>query len=1197
MSEDSNLPTPPPSPEERPVQPETGSPSGGLDGDSWLLDVGPEPGTEYEEHESVPALPLDWNEGAPAAEWEQGTEAAEAPSAFAEGVEVFEEAAVYGEVPEGYEDFGDGGETSFIEPPPRSRPVIEAILPGSLAMLLSFAGIAVWSFLRTPTSFNENVELARSEHEIHFTPDDEVELAKPLQLPSSGPSDDRVAGWMEIGQTASDLSEPDELGYASSTADEVASYASVSTGPEPTVVTAVEPMEMVPQEDETVPEPDSTALTVLEALGAAEPVVTEPQATEPQAIEPQAIEHQAIEPTPATTAAAEVTGDTPAAMEPEALVAEAPAAVMVEEQKAPVAIEPEPVAAEISMEEPAEELVAETTEEIPAGGMLQELLGDLTGWKVVAVEVVGEPDAGATLDPLVTAEPRPYQGPGCVAAPLERLSDGPFEAVAAADEPEADGAGALATEDGAELDSGAYAPSWLMALVAPASPVADALAEEAPTVAQLSLPEPEVNAVIEEPAVSPEPFDWTSRSWAPEVAMSEVGLPEVDEPYEPRVVEIEVFGAVEEEVAVAAESTMDEVVLQEESLEAEVPPMEAPAAEAVGVAALGWPSDWPSPWEPEPAAPERTLEIVEAPVPAEMAEATEPWIDASPGDEVAEAEIPGVEGAPSDPADVVAPVALTEPIVEVATTPEAPTMFEDPVAAVEVEESLPVEPALEEIASAEPNLDAPVLEEPRALEPTDEAPAIEVAAVDTLPEPHVATDETSLEAPSLTAIGWPADWPMTWDAEPIQVSEPPAVAAVEAPEESLWEADAAEPIHAPAPEAEALALDTEPQSEPTEPAAVLEPVGESAAMVAEMEPAAPLAAEAEPLEVIEPAPTAELVAAADEAPATTDDGDFESLSGHGEDAFEVDAPPTESHAELATEILEPATEVAVAESDEAIESAPLTELDGDVAEAAPSEDVEEEAAVAMVGPALPEIAPVLLPPSPDLVSDLHAELSMDDSAMTQETGVPGFEVAASIPAAEEGGVEAEFESISSAGTIPQKEVAVEVVGSLTEEAPARRRRQLLERVEDERYWRFKSVPSRKFNDDEMVFTPNVGNVRVVLKGGEAFDGRLHSVGQGKIMLDTKMGRMAVDARRADRVDRITDDRSVLRGPATTTSTAGLKRVRVKTDGGVFYGHLVSRAGKRVTLLMDEGFRITLESDDVTEAADRRGGRLRRVDQR
>ncbi|MGB0332416.1 MAG: hypothetical protein ACPGPE_11445 [Planctomycetota bacterium] len=346
MSEDSNLPTPPPSPEERPVQPETGSPSGGLVGDSWLLDVGPEPGTEYEEHEAVPALPLDWSEDAPTAEWEQGTEA---PPAFAEGVEVFEEAAAQGEVPGGYEGFGDGGETSFIEPPSRSRPVIEAILPGSLAMLLSFAGIAVWSFLRTPASFNENVELARSEHEFHFTPDDEVELAKPLQLPSSGPSDDRVVGWMEVGQTVSDLSEPDELGYSSSTADEGPSYASVSTGPEPTVVTAVEPT--VPQEEEAVPEPDSTAQTVLEALGAADPVITEPQAAGPRAIELTA----------ATTAATESAGDMTAETEPGALAAEALAAVVVEEQEAPVAIEPEPVAAESSMEE----LIVETTEETP----------------------------------------------------------------------------------------------------------------------------------------------------------------------------------------------------------------------------------------------------------------------------------------------------------------------------------------------------------------------------------------------------------------------------------------------------------------------------------------------------------------------------------------------------------------------------------------------------------------------------------------------------------------------------------------------------------------------------------------------------------------------------------------------------------------------------------------------------------------
>ena len=122
MSEDSNLPTPPPSPEERPVQPEAESFDGGLDGDSWLLDVGPEPGTEYEEHESVPALPMEWDGGSPSPEWGQGAAAPAAAPAFAGGVELFGESEAYGAFPEGYEAFGDRCGTSFSQPSPRSPP-------------------------------------------------------------------------------------------------------------------------------------------------------------------------------------------------------------------------------------------------------------------------------------------------------------------------------------------------------------------------------------------------------------------------------------------------------------------------------------------------------------------------------------------------------------------------------------------------------------------------------------------------------------------------------------------------------------------------------------------------------------------------------------------------------------------------------------------------------------------------------------------------------------------------------------------------------------------------------------------------------------------------------------------------------------------------------------------------------------------
>ena len=1207
MSEDSNLPTPPPSPEERPVQPGAEGFNGGLEGDSWLLDVGPEPGTEYEEHESVPALPLDWDEGAPAAGPEPVVETPEAAPVLAEGFDVFEESEVYGEAAGGYEDFGDGGEASFIEPAPRSRPMVEAILPGTLAMLLSFGGIAVWSFLRTPTSFNENVELARSEHEIHFTPDDEVQLAKPLQLPTTAPTEDRVAGWMELGQTADDLSEPDELGYASSTADEEPSYASAPTGPESAVVATVDPV--TPEAEEASPESNPAALTVLEALGAADSVITEPAAPQPVLEEvvqgPVAVEAPVEESEAPRVVVAEPQEAAPAVVEPEPLEALVPA-------------ESEPVASLEPLEEPAPEPMGEVAEEVveerSASGNPQEALAAAAGEDASAFEVAGESDvdvasvsdgaevaaeaapSGATA-PLDFEGPRPFQGPGVVPEPLEPLSDGPLELVAEPDE--LDGIGA----DSSEPEPGAFASSWLMALVAPALPVPDATPVDAPTLAQVSLPEPDVQTAVEAPADPPAPFDWTARSWAPEVAMSAVDLPE---PYEPRVVEIEVFDAVEDEVAVAEVSAAEEVVLSQEVPSGETPSTDSPSAESTSsgtpsieapvVAALGWPSDWPSPWdsevtepaqafEPEVAVSESATEPVDEPTQSEVIEVAEV--------EVAATEVTGPEEVPAEQADAPALVAVAEPAPGSPAIADDPSMGEEPAAAPSTEQ-----PALEEVAFVEPDPAGPTAEEFTALEQAVEEPVTEVAAAEPTSAPEVDPEEPSGEVASLTAIGWPSDWPMAWDDQPMTVVDPAAVAAAEAPEENPGELDGIEPN----PEPEAIAEVTAPQPEPNEPSIAAEESAEVATLVAADGPAAeldPVVGASEALEVSDAGPETDLAAATEDAPAvaentTAENTAMEALALPGEHV----APGADAPSEETLAAADPAAEEAATEPAEATLAEPLDEPGGDVAQAASSEEAEAPAAVAFVGPAQPEFAPVLLPPSPDQVSDLHADLAAEDHSAAQGSELAGQEVAASIPvAAARGSVEAELETVSSAGAIPQDEVAVEVVGSLAEEAPTRRRRQLLERIEDERYWRFKSVPSRKFNDDHMVFTPNVGAVRVVLKGGEAFDGRLHSVGQGKIMLDTKMGRMAVDARRADRVDRITDDRSVLRGPATMTSTSGLKRVKVKTDGGVFYGHLVSREGKRVTLLMDEGFRITLESNDVTEAADRRSGRLRRVEPR
>ncbi len=140
------------------------------------------------------------------------------------------------------------------------------------------------------------------------------------------------------------------------------------------------------------------------------------------------------------------------------------------------------------------------------------------------------------------------------------------------------------------------------------------------------------------------------------------------------------------------------------------------------------------------------------------------------------------------------------------------------------------------------------------------------------------------------------------------------------------------------------------------------------------------------------------------------------------------------------------------------------------------------------------------------------------------------------------------------------------------------------------------MPKSKLGSDKFYLTPNVGNVRVIFDGGESIDGRLHGVGAGKVILDTKLGRMTLDSDRTERIDRLGGGRRAeLRSPSDSfASTKGLDRVKVRAAGGVFYGHLVSRDGDRVTLMLDDGVRVTLESNEVEAAKTRRvTSRLRR----
>jgi hypothetical protein len=125
-------------------------------------------------------------------------------------------------------------------------------------------------------------------------------------------------------------------------------------------------------------------------------------------------------------------------------------------------------------------------------------------------------------------------------------------------------------------------------------------------------------------------------------------------------------------------------------------------------------------------------------------------------------------------------------------------------------------------------------------------------------------------------------------------------------------------------------------------------------------------------------------------------------------------------------------------------------------------------------------------------------------------------------------------------------------------------------------WKASAVPMDLLDSETRIMTPAVGAVRVVLKTGEIFDGRLYAVGQGQVWLESDIGRLAVAAKHVLRIDQSVVEKD-------SKAVDSLPRMRVRTPGGLFFGKVLSRDDVHVTLLLDGGGRITLESADVEAA--------------
>jgi hypothetical protein len=134
----------------------------------------------------------------------------------------------------------------------------------------------------------------------------------------------------------------------------------------------------------------------------------------------------------------------------------------------------------------------------------------------------------------------------------------------------------------------------------------------------------------------------------------------------------------------------------------------------------------------------------------------------------------------------------------------------------------------------------------------------------------------------------------------------------------------------------------------------------------------------------------------------------------------------------------------------------------------------------------------------------------------------------------------------------------------------------LTRASGEGQWSGSEPSLALLDKPSRLTTPRVGAVRILMVGGELFEGRLVAMGQNRAWVETGLGTMSLDGERIDRIEKLDPTQLDAQGKESRVHKySGRPRVRVLAPGGVFSGHLISQEGDSVTLWVDEGFKITL----------------------
>lgn len=108
--------------------------------------------------------------------------------------------------------------------------------------------------------------------------------------------------------------------------------------------------------------------------------------------------------------------------------------------------------------------------------------------------------------------------------------------------------------------------------------------------------------------------------------------------------------------------------------------------------------------------------------------------------------------------------------------------------------------------------------------------------------------------------------------------------------------------------------------------------------------------------------------------------------------------------------------------------------------------------------------------------------------------------------------------------------------------------------------------------------PKVGMVRVTMESGEVFQGRLVALGEERVWIDDEPGRIGLDGTRVVSIERMPEILATAEAP----SVASGNRVRLRVPGGAIYGRVLSTREGEITVLTDEGAKITLKDPQVEE---------------